>query len=337
MQHRRAFARALGGATLALAAGSAPARLRPAAAQGGATPAGFPNRPVTVLVPWGAGGSTDAFARVLSARLGADLGQPFVVDNRTGANGTIGMAAAARARPDGYNVAVAPNSTYAIAPMLYQVPYDAERAFIGVGLLASMPFFALVGRNAEARTLADYVAQAKRPGRREVYANPGIGSTSHLAAESFLQRADLQVGDVGYRSGGDAIRGLLQGEAGLLFMPSSAVIPFMQSGEMRALAVTTTERSPLAPDVPTFAESGFPGYEVVEHVAMLAPAGTPAPLVARLNAACAAALHAPDMQERLTSLAITPTVRPVGEWPAYLAAESAKWREVIRARNIRVT
>ena len=128
----------------------------------------------------------------------------------------------------------------------------------------------------------------------------------------------------------------MQGEAGLLFMPSSAVISFMQSGEMRALAVTTKERSALAPEVPTFAESGFPGYEVVEHVAMLAPAGTPAPLVARLNAACAAALHAPDMQERLTGLAITPTVRPVEEWPAYLAAESAKWREVIRARNIRV-
>jgi tripartite-type tricarboxylate transporter receptor subunit TctC len=332
MLQRRAFA----AAALGLAAG-ANGELRSAAAQQPAAPGAFPARPVTVLVPWGAGGSTDAFARVLSARLGADLGQPFVVDNRTGANGTIGMTAAARARPDGYTVVVAPNSTYAIAPMLYQVPYDAERGFAGVGLLASMPFFALVNKNSRARTLADYVAMAKRAGAREGYANPGIGSTSHLAAESFLQTADLQVNDVGYRSGGDAIRGLLQGEAGLLFMPSSAVISFMQSGEMRALAVTTKERSPLAPDVPTFAESGFPGYEVVEHVAMLAPAGTPAPLVARLNAACHAALHAPDMQERLTGLAITPTVRPVEEWPAYLAAESAKWREVIRARNIRVT
>ena len=239
MLHRRAFA----AAALGLAAG-ANGELRSAAAQQPAAPGAFPTRPVTVLVPWGAGGSTDAFARVLSARLGADLGQPFVVDNRTGANGTIGMTAAARARPDGYTVVVAPNSTYAIAPMLYQVPYDAERGFAGVGLLASMPFFALVGKNSPARTLADYVAngQALRRARglrqprhrlhlaprgRELPANgrPHRSATSATAAAATRSAA------------------LLQGEAGLLFMPSSAVISFMQSGEMRALAVTTKERS----------------------------------------------------------------------------------------------
>jgi tripartite-type tricarboxylate transporter receptor subunit TctC len=329
MLERSAFAAAV----IALAAGAS-TRPRRAAAQ--AAPA-FPNRPVTVVVPWAAGGSTDAFARVLAARLGADLGQAFVVDNRTGANGTIGMASAARARPDGYTVVVAPNSTYAIAPMLYQVPYDAERAFTGVGLLASMPFFMLVRKDSPAKTLSDYVAMAKRPGNREVYANPGIGSTSHLSAEMFMQAVGVEIPDVGYRGGGPAIQGLLTGEAGMLFMPSSAVLPFVQSGELRALAVTTRERSALAPEVPTFAESGAPGYESVEHVGMLAPTGTPAPILARLNAACGAALNAPDMQGRLTALAITPTVRPVEEWPAYLAAESAKWREVIRARNIKVT
>ena len=259
--------RGLAAATFGLVGGGA-ALARPALAQGA-----FPTRPVTVVVPWAAGGSTDAFARVLAARLCSDLGQAFVVDNRTGANGTIGMTSAARARPDGYTVVVAPNSTYAIAPLLYQVPYDKEKGFAGVGLLASMPFFALVPKNSPNRTLAEYIAMAKRPGHKEVYANPGIGSTSHMGAEMFLQAAGLEVGDVGYRGGGPAIQGLLTGEAGLLFMPSSAVLSFMQSGDMRALAVTTKERSPLAPEVPTFAESGFPGYEVVEHVGMLAPAG----------------------------------------------------------------
>ena len=330
MPARRAF----GAAVFGLSAGLATARR--AAAQQTAAPA-YPGRPVTIVVPWAAGGSTDAFARVLGARLGADFGQPFVVDNRTGANGTIGMASAARARPDGYTAVVAPNSTYAIAPMLNQAPYDAERAFTGVGLLASMPFFMLVREDSPAKTVADYVAMAKRPGNREVYANPGIGSTSHLSAEMFMQAAGVEMPDVGYRGGGPAIQGLLTGEAGMLFMPSSAVLPFMQSGELRALAVTTRERSPLAPEVPTFAKSGAPGYESVEHVGTLAPAGTPAPIVARLNAACAAALHAPDMQDRLGTLAITPTVQPPEAWPAYLAAESAKWREVIGARNIRVT
>ena len=119
-------------------------------------------------------------------------------------------------------------------------------------------------------------------------------------------------------------------------MPSVTVLSFMQSGDMRALAVTTKERSPLAPDVPTFAESGLPGYEVVEHVAMLAPAGTPAAVMAKLNSACAAALHAPDMQEKLTAMAVTPTVQPLEAWPEYLSAEMAKWAEVVKARDIRV-
>src|SRR5919199_4927617 len=169
-------------------------------------------------------------------RLSADLGRPFVVDNHTGANGTIGMALAARAQPDGYTVVVAPNSTYAIAPLLYKLAYDQDRAFVGVGLLASMPFFALVPRASPARTLADYVALTRRPGAHEVYAIPSTGSTSHLAAEMFRQAAGIEITDVGYRGGTPAIQGLLAGEAGLLFMSSSGVMPFLHSGDMRALA-----------------------------------------------------------------------------------------------------
>lgn len=324
--------RALGASALATAT-LAPAILtRPALGQEG----DYPNRPVAMIVPWPAGGPTDTFARVLATRLSQDLGRPFVVDNRGGANGTIGMAAAARARPDGYTVVLAPNSTYAVAPHLYQTPYNQERDFVGVGLLASSPLFMLVPRSSPVRSVADYVALAKAPGARKVYANAGVGATSHLATELLLQMAGLEVADVVYRGGGPAIQGVLAGDADMLFMPGAAVVSFMASGDLRALANTMSVRSPHAPDVPTFAELGFPGFEVVEHLALMAPTGTPEPILRRLNAACAAALGAPELKPRLDVLTVTPDVRPPGEWPAYFAAENAKWRDFVRARNIRV-
>ncbi len=319
--------RAIATASLALAA--APA----ARAQ---NTGNWPERPVTVVVPWPAGGPTDAFARLISQRLSTDLGRPFVVDNRGGANGTIGMTSAARARPDGYTVVIAPNSTYAVAPHLYKVPYEQERDFVGVGLLVSSPLFMLVPRSSPVKSAAEYVALVKRPGSKEDYANAGVGATSHLATEMFLQSAGVEVNEVGYRGGGPAIQAAIAGEAGMLFMPAAAVMPFIQSGDLRALAATTRERSPLAPEVPTFQELGYPGFEVVEHVAMLAPAGTPAPILQKLNAACAAALRAPDMQPKLQAMAVTPEAQPLEAWPAYFRAESDKWRDFVRARNIRV-
>lgn len=296
----------------------------------------FPSRPVNVLVPWGPGGPTDAFARVLSQRLASDLGQPFLVDNRVGANGTIGMGFAARARPDGYTVVIAPNSTYAVAPHLYQLPYNHERDFVGVGLLVSMPIFMLVHRSSPATTVAEYVALARQPNTRLTYANASVGATSHLATEMLLQSANIEVLEVNYRGGGPAVQAVVAGEAGMLFMPAAAVMGFIRSGELRALGVASAARSPLAPDVPSFREQGFPDVEIVEHVAMLAPAGTPPAILERLNAASRAALRAPDLQPRLDALAVTAETRPLAEWSGYAAAESAKWREVVRARNIRI-
>lgn len=296
----------------------------------------YPSRPVTVLVPWPAGGPTDTFARVLAARLSTDLGRPFLIDNRGGANGTIGMAAAARARPDGYTLVLAPNSTYAIAPHLYQTPYNQARDFVGVGLVASMPLFMLVPRSSPATSVAEYVALAKRPGANLVYANAGIGATSHVATELLLQMAGIEVTEVGYRGGAPAIQAVLAGEAGMLFMPAAAVMSFVASGDLRALGNTMAARSPLAPQVATFQELGFPGFEVVEHLALLAPAGTPPAILERLNRAAAAALAAPESRPRLEALVVTPGVQPVADWPAYFAAESAKWGAFIRERNIRV-
>ncbi len=286
----------------------------------------WPARPVTMLIPWGAGGSTDAFGRIMAQHLQQILGQPFPVDNRVGANGTIGMAAAARARPDGYTIILSPNSTYAIAPLIYQTPYDAERAFTGAGLLASMPIFLMVNRDFPARTIPELVEQAKKPGARLTYANPGVGATTHLAIEWFLQLSGAPIEEVGYRGGAPAIQAVLQKEATLVAMPASAVLPHIQSGDLRALAVTTAQRTPLAPDVPTMRELGFANFEVVEHLAFLTPAGTPVEILRRLMDASRVALTAPEFRERFASLAVTPSVGTPEAWPAYLAAETARRR-----------
>jgi len=319
--------RGLGAGAMALALATPP---------GAHAQSDWPSRAVNVIVPWPAGGPTDAFARVISQRIGADLGRPFVVDNRGGAAGTIGMLAAARSRPDGYTVVITPNSSFAVAQHIYPVQYNQERDFVGVGLLVSSPLFILVPRNAPYQNLQQYIAAAKQPGQRMTYANSGVGATSHLAVELFMQMAGIEIQEVGYRGGGPALQAVLAGETGMLVMPAAAAMPLMASGELRALAATTRERSRYAPDVPTFQELGFAGFEVVEHVAMLAPAGTPEPILRRLNAAAAAALRAPDMQARWQSMALTVEAQPIEAWPAYFRAESDKWRDFVRARNIRV-
>jgi len=316
--------RHFGAAGLALAAA-------PASAQ-----SAYPERPVTLVVPWAAGGSTDAVARILAARLSQDTGKSFVIDNRAGANGTIGFASVARARPDGYTLLVGTISTYAMAPHLYQLPYDNDRAFTGVGLIAAQPMIMVVPKNSPARSLAEFVEMARRPGSNLTYANSGTGSSTHLATELFLQAAGLTMGDVGYRAGAQAVQGTLQGEVAMVIQAASGLLPLIQSGELRPLAISSRERSPIAPEIPTFREQGYPDYEAVEHIAILAPAGTPAPIVARVNEMARAAMTAPETRERLAALAVTPETQRPEEWAAYNAAENRKWGEVIRSREIKL-
>jgi tripartite-type tricarboxylate transporter receptor subunit TctC len=324
MINRRAW---LAGLALGATSGLAPQ----ARAQGG-----YPSRPVTVVVPFGAGGSTDAFARLVLQRLGMELGRPFAVDNRFGASGTIGAAAVARARPDGYTLLLTTISAYAMAPNLMPVPYDNEQAFSAVGLIGSMPMFLLVGRNHPARSLAEYVEAARRNPGRENFANAGTGSSAHLAAELLFQEAGIRANDVGYRGAAAAVQAVMGGEASMTVLPSSAVMGFIASGEVRALAVASPRRVALAPDVPSFAEAGLPRVQVSEDLALLAPAGTPDAVLERLGAGMAAAMAAPEVRERLAAMGVEPDIRPRGEWPAYLHAEVSRWGELIRARGISV-
>jgi tripartite-type tricarboxylate transporter receptor subunit TctC len=309
------------------------AAARDAAAQ---AEAAYPGRPVTLVVPWAAGGSTDAVARILAARLGQDTGKSFVIDNRAGANGTIGFASVARARPDGYTLLVGTISTYAMAPHLLPLPYDNDRAFTGIGLIAAQPMILVVPKNSPARTLAEFVALAKQPGSTMTYANSGTGSSTHLATELFLQAAGIRMSDVGYRAGAPAVQATMGGEVSMVIQAASGLLPLIASGELRPLAISSRERSAVAPDIPTFREQGYPDYEAVEHIALLGPAGMPAPIVARINELARVAMAAPETRERLAALAVTAETQRPEEWAAYNAAENAKWREVIRTRGITV-
>jgi tripartite-type tricarboxylate transporter receptor subunit TctC len=299
-------------------------------------PEAWPSRPVNVIVPFGAGGSTDAFARVVLQRLAADLGRPFTVDNRVGANGTLGAAAAARSRPDGYTLMITTITAYAMAPHLIQVPYDNAKAFSSAGLVANMPMLLMVGRNHPARTLQDYVALARANPGREIFANPAVGSSAHLAAELFFQQAGIEVQDVPYRSTAPALQAVMTGEGGMTVAASSAAMGLIRDGELRVLAVAAPRRVALVPDVPTFEESGFPGVLINEDIALLAPAGTPDAILDRVNAAMAAAMKVPEVSERLAALGVQPDVKPRAEWPSYFTGEYARWGELIRAKNIRI-
>jgi tripartite-type tricarboxylate transporter receptor subunit TctC len=320
----------LGGA--ALLPGGAALLPRRAAAQ-----ADYPSRPVTVINPWPAGGSSDSLARILMQRLGADLGQPFVVENRPGATGTVGHGQVARARADGYTLLFGTNSTYAIAPHLTAggLPYDNERAFAGISLVARSPQLLCVHPSVPATTLAELIALARaQPGRLN-FSTAGIGGTSHLATEMLMSMAGIDLTHVPYRGGGPAAQALLAGEVGLTFIDAITALPFVAERRIRALAVSTRVRTPLAPEVPTLEQAGLPGFESATDFAFLAPAGTPEAIIRRLHQATAAAVRAPEVRERMDAAGLITLAEPPGAWPAYLAAEVAKWGRIIRERDIR--
>jgi tripartite-type tricarboxylate transporter receptor subunit TctC len=304
---------------------------RPAFAQGD-----YPgSRPVTLVVAWAPGGSTDFVARVLAQGMSAALGGNVVVDNRPGASGTIGHASVARARPDGYTLLLGVNSTYAMARHLFpQRGYDDEKGFAGIGRVATTPIFLCVSNKLGVSDIKGFVARAKKDAGKLSYASSGAGSSAHLATELFLRSADIDVLNVTYRGGAPEVQALLSGEVQMAFVDAVTALPLIASNQVIALAVSSTERNPLAPQIPTIAESGYPGYECSSDFTLLAPAGTPEPIIRKLAAAKAAALQNPEIIEKLRNGSIFPEVGTPEAWPQQVAAESAKWGEVIRSRGI---
>jgi tripartite-type tricarboxylate transporter receptor subunit TctC len=293
------------------------------------------NRPVTLVVAWAPGGSTDFVARVVAQQLSKELNGNVVVDNRPGASGTVGHASVARARPDGYTLLLGVNSTYAMARHLFpQRGYDDDKAFASAGRLAVSPIFLCVNPKLGANDIKTLVAKAKAQPGKLSYGSSGAGSSAHLATELFLRAAGIDVQNVTYRGGAPAVQALITGEVEMAFVDAPTALPLMADKKIIPLGVSTAERNPQAPEVPTIAESGFPGYEATSDFALLAPAGTPAPVLRKLAAATAATMKNPEVLERLRQNSIFPTVGTPEEWPAYFTAESAKWGDVIKTRGI---
>ena len=297
----------------------------------------YPSRPVTVVNPWPPGGSSDTMARVVMQRMSAILGQNFVVENRPGASGTVGTGTVARARPDGYTLLFGTNSTYAIAPHLMEgLPYDSATAFAGISLVGRMAQSFCVHPSVPANTLAEFLALARGQPGQLTFSSAGNGATSHLATELLMARSGINLLHVPYRGGAPSAQAVVTGEVRCSFIDLITALPFSRGGTVRILAVSTAARSSLAPDVPTIAEAGVPGFESSTDAAFMAPAGTPEPIIRRLNEALREAIAHPETRQALIAQAVEPIGSTPQEFADYLTRENAKWSEIIRSRGIRL-
>jgi tripartite-type tricarboxylate transporter receptor subunit TctC len=298
----------------------------------------YPDRPVRVVVPFAAGGTTDIFARLLGERLSQALGQQFVIENRGGAGGNIGADAVAKADPDGYTLVMGTVGTHAINASLYaRMPYDALGDFAPVAYVAGVPNLMVVNpKNVKAANVQDFIAEAKGAARRFNMASSGNGTSIHLSGELFKQITGVEMPHVPYRGSGPAVNDLIGGQVDVMFdnLPSS--IEHAKAGTLRPLAVTSAQRSPAIPNVPTLAESGLPGFEATSWFALFAPKGTPAAIVAKLNQEVRKALETPELQKRFAELG--GEIRPMspGELAAYVRSEHDKWAKVVKTAGAKL-
>ena len=315
---RREFITFLGGAAVL-----------PAAAAGAAET--FPSRPIRLIVPFPAGGGTDIVGRVLGQRLHESLGQPFVIDNRGGAGGTLGTALAAKSAPDGYTLLLVPTS-HVINPSIYaKLPYDTEKDFAPITMVASAAILMAVNPRVPGDTMRGFIEAAKaRPQAIANYGSAGTGTVFHLTGELFKQLSGLALQHVPYRGGGPTVTALIAGEIPLAFETMLALQPHVRAGTLRALAITSPQRSAIMPEIPTTAEAGFTPMVADNSYALFAPAGTPAPILARLHDATLAALRLPDVRDRLREQGAEVVGNSPTELAAYVAAEIPKWAALAR-------
>ena len=300
--------------------------------------ASYPSRPVKIIVPFAAGGSTDIFARLIGERLSQQLGQQFVIENRGGAGGNPGTDAVAKAEPDGYTLVMGTVGTHAINASLYaKMPYDPLTDFAPVAYAAGVPNLMVVNpKTVKATTVQDFIAEAKASQRKFNMASSGNGTSIHLSGELFKQSTGVEMPHVPYRGSGPAINDLIGGQVDIMFdnLPSS--IEHAKAGSLRALAVTSAKRSPAMPDVPTLAESGLPGFEATSWFALFAPKGTPAEITTKLNQEVRKALDTPELQKRFADLGGELKPMSPDELMAYVRSEHEKWAKVVKASGAKV-
>jgi len=319
---------------VALALGSLGAALVPLAAHAQGS---YPERIVTIVVPFAPGGGTDIAARILATKLGEKFKQSFVVDNRTGAGGIVGAEQVAKAKPDGYTLLVGNVGTQAINQSLYpKMPYDADKAFAPISLFADLPFALVVNPKVPAKTPKELVALAKADPDKYTFASSGSGGSPHLTAEIFQQATGAKLTHVPYKGGGPAMSDLMAGHVDMLFASILETSGYVKTGKLRALAVTSAARSPGMPEVPTLAEQGIANAESGSWVALLAPAGTPQPIIDKLSAAVKEVVSLPDVREKLIAQGATPRGTTPAELQATIDADKDRYARVIKARNVRV-
>lgn len=296
----------------------------------------FPSKPVTLIVPFPAAGSSDLLARVISERAARSLGQPIIIENRPGAGGNIGTEAAARAAADGYTLVECTIGTCAINPAIYEkISYDLERDFRAVVLFGSISNLLTVNLAVPVTDVAQLVALAKaRPGKLS-YGSSGYGSSPHLSGELFKQAAGIDILHVPYRGSAPAITDLRGGQIDLFFDNTPSILPQVRAGAVRALATTGAKRSPLVPDTPTMEESGFPGFVIAPWFGVMAPRKTPDKIVERINLAYDEALRDPAVVRRLTEMGMTVSGGTPALFQDHMRTESRRWAELVRTRGIR--
>lgn len=298
----------------------------------------YPGRPVRVIVPFAAGGTTDIFARLVADKLGQNLGQQFIIENRGGAGGNIGTDAVAKSPPDGYTLVMGTVGTHAINASLYaRMPYNPLTDFTPVAYVAGVPNLMVVApKNVKATTVQEFIAEAKASPRRFNMASSGNGTSIHLSGEMFKQMTGVEMPHVPYRGSGPAINDMVGGQVDVMFDNLPSCIEQVRAGNLRALAVTSSTRSPAIPDAPTLAESGLAGFDASSWFALYGPKGMPADVTTKLNDEVARILRSPDMKARFADLGGDIRIMSSDELGAYTREEYAKWAAAVKAAGVKL-
>ena len=296
----------------------------------------YPAKPVRLLVPFPPGGGVDGVARIAFQKLSESLNQQFIIDNRGGSAGVIAAETAARAAPDGYTLFFGTTATQTITPHYYKkLPYDPIKDFAPINLLAGAGYILVVHPSLQAQSVKDFIALAKaKPGAFN-FSSSGNGTVIQLTMELFRSMAGISLLHVPYKGAAPALADLLSGQIQLTFNPASVVMPHVRSGRLRALGVSSARRTPLAPELPTIAEAALPGYEANGWYAVLAPAGTPQPIITRLNRELQNVIADRDVKERFAATGVEPIGSTPEQFAAYMRDEYAKWGKVIRATGVK--
>ena len=300
-----------------------------------ASTATYPTKPIRLVVPFAAGGTTSILARLLADRMGQSLGQPVVVDNRPGAGGNVGMEVVAKSEPDGYTLLMGPIGL-AINPALYaKMPFDPIKDLTPIGRYAGVPNLLVVHPSVPAANVKELVAYAKaHPGKLN-YASNGNGTSSHLAAEMLKSAAGVELTHVPYKGGGPAMQDLIGGQVQMLFDQMPAVLPQVESGRVRALGVSSMQRSAAAKEIPAISET-LPGFDMTVWFGFLAPAGTPKDVVNKLNGEMRKAIDAPDFQAQLAKMGVTPMPSSPEEFRSFIASETQRWAQVVKTSGAKI-